>query len=125
MAISIVGGTGFQYGIELAETGINCESFECEYLPYVNAKLEGITGEPIVRAQSGKLSRNVSINGEVKGSTGIMAFAVATALTVANDVSTFGDGSGSLLFDSMTETQNRSGWRSIAARISSDPLCVV
>ena len=123
MATSLVGGTGFQYGIESAETGINCASFSVRYFPFVNVKLNGITGEPFLRAQSANMSREVSIDGEVSGATGIMAFDVATALTVANDVNVFGTVAGSLLFDEATETQNRDGWRSVSVRISADPLC--
>lgn len=125
MAVSIVGLSGLGWGIESAETGINCESFECRYFPFVNSKLNGITGEPVARAQSAKLSREVTISGEVTGATGIMAFATGAACTVANDVSTFGDGTGTFLFDEATETQSRDGWRAVNVRISSDPTLVI
>lgn len=125
MAVTIVGLSGLKYGVETAETGINCETFECRYFPYVNAKLDGITGEPVARAQSAKLSREITISGEVTGSSGVMAFATGAACAVANDVSTWGDGTGTILFDEATESQNRTGWRSASVQVSSDPTLVV
>lgn len=122
-AVTIVGGSGYQWGLEAAETGINVESFEVRYYPAVNEKLQGITAEPIIRAQSAKFSRDITFSGEVNAGTGIMAFALATALTFANDVATFGDGTGTVLLDEMTETQSR-GWRAVSGRASSDPLTV-
>lgn len=124
MAISLVGGTGFQHGIEAAETGVNIESFAVRYFPEINKRLAGITGETFLRAQSSKFSREVTYSGEVSGSTGLMASTVATALTFANDDDTFGDGSGTVLLDEVSETQSRDGWRKIDGRASSDPLCV-
>lgn len=125
MAVTVVGLSGLQYGVETAETGINCESFECRYFPYVNSKLEGITGEPVARAQSAKLSREITIQGEVTGNTGVMAFATGVACVPSNDKATFGDGTGTLLFDEATEGQVRNGWRNVNIRVSSDPTLIL
>lgn len=122
MALTYNGTSGPTRGIETAETGIVCASFSCRYFPYVNDYLEGITGEPVTRAVSSKLSREVSVSGEVAGSTGIMAITVATAATVANDVSTFGDGTGAFYFQEATESQERGGWRSVDVQLLSHPL---
>jgi len=125
MAVTIVGLNGLAYGVETAETGINCESSEVRYFPYVNAKLEGITGEVIARCQSAKMSRDITIQGEVTGATGVMAFATGAACTTANDKAAFGDGTGTLLFDEATENQSRGGWRGVNIRVSSDPTLVL
>lgn len=125
MALSILGGSGYQRGVEATETGGNCESFECRYFPEVNENLQGIGGETFLTAKSQKFSREVSLNAEVNNTTGIMAFTTTTACTVANDVATFGDGTGTLLLDEATETQNRSAWRSVAIRLSSFPLRIL
>jgi hypothetical protein len=120
-AILIVGSWDAQRGVEMDETGISVSSFTCRYFPFVNEKLMSNVGEPRARAVSDKLSREVKIKGEVTGATGIMAFAVANACAVANDVADFGDGSGDLLFDEATVSQERAGWREVDMSLSSDP----
>lgn len=123
-AVTVIGGSGYQYALELSETGINMESFEVRYYPAVNEKLAGPTGEPVVRAVSAQFSRDITYSGEVKGATGVMAFTLAVALTFANDIATFGTTPGSILLDEVTETQVRTGYRAVAGRASSDPLCI-
>jgi hypothetical protein len=125
MSLSILGGSGYQRGVEATETGINCESFECRYFPEVNEGLQGIGGETFIKAKSVKFSRDITLNGEVNGSTGVMAYSLTTACTVANDVATYGDGTGTILLDEATETQNRTAWRSISAKLSSNPNLIV
>lgn len=120
-AIIIVGNFVGQYGVETDETGISIETFEVRYFPFVNERLMSNVGEPRARALSDKFSRDVTLSGEVTDSTGVMAFTLATACAVANDVDTFGDGSGDLLLDEVTETQGRAQWRKINMKLSSDP----
>ena len=117
MSLSILGGSGYQRGVAMQETGINCESIEARYFPEVNVKLEGIGGETFVKAVSAKMSRDVTVQGEVNAATGIMAYTTTTACTVANAVNSFGDGTGTLLFDEATVTQNRTAWESANAKI--------
>ena len=122
MALSYNGLSGPVRGIENEETGINCESFTVRYFPEVKEYLPGITGESAQRAVSSKLSRDISIAGEVKGATGIMAITVATAATVANDVGDFGDGTGAIFFSEATDAQGRSAWRTVSMQLESRPL---
>jgi hypothetical protein len=122
-ALTIVGTpAAVQRGIELGETGIVCRRVAVRYFAEVNDRLEGITGEATLRAISAKFSRDITVEGEVAGATGIMAFNLAVALTFANDMATFGDGTGKILLDEATETQERSGWRSVSVRASSNPM---
>lgn len=125
-ALSIIGATGFtsvQRGIESAETGIICRRFIVRYFAEVNDKLAGISGETVVRAISGIASRDVTVEGEVNGATGIMAFTIGQVVTtLANDVSSFGASAGKIILDEATETQDRTGWRSVNVRLSSNPL---
>lgn len=120
-AILIVGEWDAQRGVEMDEEGISVMSFIARYFPFVNERLMSNVGEPRARAVSDKLSREVKIKGEVTGTDGVMAFAVATACDVANDIADFGDGSGDLLFDEATVTQERAGWRTVEISLSSDP----
>lgn len=124
MAITLVGvSSPTQRGNELAETGINLESFTCRYFLEFKEKLKNYQGQAVGFAIPDKLSREVSVKGEVTGTTGIMATAFATAITFANDVGTFGtSNTGGFYLDEITETQTREGWRSIDGKWSSDPL---
>src|SRR5581483_3920978 len=113
-ALQIVGSpTSVQRGIELAESGIVVRRIQVRYFAEVNDRLEGITGEATVRAISQKFSREITCEGEVSGAIGIMAFTLGSACAFANDVATFGDGTGKILLDEATETQERGGWRSV------------
>lgn len=119
-ALTILGFTG-QRGVEFAETGISVERFECRYFPEVNEKIMDNVNETRGRARSQKFSRDVTIEGEVLGATGVMAYTLTTACVPANDVNTFGDGSGTLLLDEATETQARGEWRKGSIKLSSNP----
>lgn len=124
MSLTIIGFTG-QRGVEMPETGISVSSFEVVYTPEVNERIMDNVGETRGRAISNKFSREVTIDGEVLGATGVMAYALATACVPANDVTTFGDGTGTLLLDSATETQSRADWRKVSIKLSSNPGLVL
>jgi hypothetical protein len=119
--LAILGGSGYQRGVELEEIGINCESVEVRYFPEVNEGLQGIGGEIFLKAKSAQFSRDVTVAGEVGGATGVMAFGLIGVCSIANDVATFGDDTGSLLLDEATETQNRTAWRHVSLKLSSNP----
>lgn len=124
-ALSIVGTPNtVRRGVETAESGIICRRFVVRYFPEVNDRLEGITGEAIVRAISAKFSRDITCEGEVVSSAGLMAFTLATAISFANDVNTFdtANTAGLIFLDEATETQERGGWRSVSIRASANPL---
>lgn len=123
-AIIVVGGlpwTAAQRGVELDEAGINISNFGVRYYLAVNEKLPSNIGEPRARAQSDKFSRDITLRGETLGSTGVMDFTMASACTLANDITTFTPVAGVVLLDEVTETQERAGWRSLDMRLSSDP----
>lgn len=124
MALTILGFNG-QRGVEVAEVGISVESFECRYAPQVNEVIYDNVNEVRGRAISDKFMREVTISGEVTGATGLMSAALAVAVIPANDVATFGDGSGTLLLDEVTETQSRGDWRKISMKLSSHPGLVL
>jgi hypothetical protein len=110
-----------QRGVEFNEIGIAVKRFEVRYFPEVNDKLLNNAGETIARALSDKFSREIRVEGETTGATGVMSFAIAATCTLANDISDFGDGSGRVLLDDATVTQERAGWRSVSLKLSSHP----
>lgn len=120
-AVSIVGGSGYQYGVGSAETGINCESYEVEYMPEVNEELQGIGGETFILARSTKFTREATIDGEVNAATGLMALTLLVAAVPANASSTYGDGTGGFYLQSATVTQNRKGWEKVSIKLRSRP----
>src|SRR5947207_8488950 len=112
------GGTPWslaQRGVELNETAlnINVRRFVVRYFPEVNEKLPDNFGETIARGISDKFSRDITFEGETLGAA---ILALAVAISFANDVDDFGDGSGLILFDEGTVTQERGGWRSLNGR---------
>ena len=91
----------------------------------MDADLQGIGGETFLTARSSVPSREITLNAEVSGGSGIMAFGFTSACSVANDVATFGSPTGTILLDEVTESQGRSAWRAVAEKLSSKPLRVV
>lgn len=125
MGLTLVGLTTAQRGNEVAEVGINLESFSCEYAPQFKDKLNNFQGQAIGFAITDKPTRTISIKGEVLTgvATGWMAAAFATAIAPANDVAAFGvANTGGFYPDSMTESQSRDGWRTVEIKATSDPL---
>lgn len=135
MAITIV-GTGLsgnaQWGVASEETGVNVESIEVRAFREVNEKLPGIKNQTRGRALANAFSRDVTLNGEVIGATGLMALTAANEMLFdptayfANSLNAFGTQDtidvATLVFDEGTVTQNRSGWRSVSMKFSADPV---
>lgn len=116
-----------QRGNELAEPGINLDTFSCRYFFQFKDYLNNFQGQIKGHATPDKFSREVTITGEAAGSTGIMATILTVAQTFANDVSTFvavssGSNAGGFYGDEITESQGRDGFRRIDAKWTSHPL---
>lgn len=122
MALTIIGAlSDLQRGVELPEAGIGCRSFECRTFPAVQEDHTDNLGEVDGRVVSTIPSTEVTIEGEVTGTTGVMAFTFLTDCTVANDVDSFGGGTGLMLLQEATETQTAGGWRTVRLRLAAHP----
>jgi hypothetical protein len=126
VANTLVSLSGFQRGIESAETGVNVESVSCRYYYQYKDKVNDNVGQIRGFAIPDKFSREVRMSGEVTGSTGIMATNGNTAITFGNDVNTIvavasGSNAGGFYLDEFTETQTRDGFRSFEGTWTSDP----
>lgn len=124
-AVTVLGSGNAQYGVEVPEVGISVRSFVVRYFPEIDVRIMDNVGETRGRVKSQKVSREVTIEGETTGSTGIMAFAFTTACVPANDVADFGDGTGTLLMDEAVVSQTRAEWRSVSIKLSSNPGLVL
>lgn len=123
MALTYIGSlSGLQRGTELAETGIGVVSFTVKYSPEVNEKHQNNLGETDGRVVSTLSSREVTIEGEVTGATGVMAYTFVAAVTPANDVADFGSPAGGLYMHEATVSQSRADWRKVSIRLESNPL---
>lgn len=117
MGTTLVGLSGFQYGVELDETGINIQRYSAsskpEFKDYVHNKggnKRGFAG--------GDIETDITINGQVSGSTGIMAATAFTALTIANDVDQFGQTEGGIYVDEFSQEQSFNGFRQVSVKAS-------
>lgn len=124
-AIIVAGGPPWsdaQRGVETDEVGVNIANFSVRYYLAVNEKLPSNVGEPRARALSDDFSRDITLRGEVLvGGGGVLDFTIGTDCSLANDSDTFGTGTGAILLDEATESQERAGWRTLDMRLSSDP----
>ena len=130
MGNTLVGLSGFQRGIEAAETGVNIDNFSVRYFPQYKDKVNNYAGQAIGFAIPDKFTREATLSGEVSsiGSlTGVMAAVLNAAYTFANDVGTWvavtsGSNAGGFYFDEFTEAQTRDGFRTFNAKATADPL---
>jgi hypothetical protein len=124
-AVTVLGSGNAQYGVEVPEVGISVKNFTVRYYPEIDVPILDNVGEIRGRVKSNKVSREVTIEGEVTGATGVMAFGFLTACIPANDVSDFGDNTGTLLLQEVTITQSRAEWRMYSAKLMSSPGLVI
>lgn len=122
MALTLLNASGFQAAIEVDETGVNLASYSCRYYPQFRRELLNYLGQTRGWALPTIPSGEVSMQGEVSGGTGVMAYTFLTACTIANDTALFGRSAGIFLLLEATETQDREGWRSISQSLRADPL---
>ena len=115
MAVTLINASGYQWGVESAETGVNVESFSCAYRPEIDEPLQNISGEQIGSA-IGETETEISVEGEINNSTGLMAAAFTTTTTIANDDDQFGASTGGIYLKEATVSQSRTGWRRVSLR---------
>lgn len=125
MALTLTNLTGYQSGIEVAEVGMNLESFSITYKPEFKRKLPNHLGQTTGFVQPSVPSAELTMTGEVNSALGQMAATFYVALTITNDVGLFGRTAGTFWLDEATEEQSRDGWRRITIKASSDPLITV
>lgn len=103
-------GTTFQRGIAAAEVGINCSKFSLEIEPEINDWLPGIDGQATGKAVGDPMGK-LSIEGEVKGATGVMAAVFVTPFEPENIVDYHGRTAGGFYLNKATIDQERDGWK--------------
>lgn len=125
MSLRILGSQGASLpsrGVTV-EIGINCRRFIVRYFTEVDVRIQNKVGQTQFRSVDDKFSREVSLDGEItQAGIGIMAFTMGLALTFGNVTTTFGPCAGSFILDEAVTTIDRSGWRMVAVRASSNPL---
>jgi hypothetical protein len=109
-AVILVNLSGYQWGVEADETGINIESFSSTYKPEQKEYLRNKSGTKIGFAVD-DVEAEITAEGEVSGSTGLMAATFATAVTLANDNAEFGLSAGGVYLDEAAISQGRSAFR--------------
>lgn len=89
MALTLQNLTGFSAGVTSDETGCNIRSFKTVVEPEFRNVVPGKTGEGrgFVIAP---MKKNVTIDGEVTGATGVMAATATTAYSASNSSAYFG-----------------------------------
>jgi hypothetical protein len=112
---------GFQPGVEEDETGINIQSFTVRYFPERKVKVPNKQGETLGFAVSELPSTDITLNGHVTGTDGLMDTTFAVAYAFANDTNEFNQTGGTYI-DENTVTQTAEGLRMLDARASSNPL---
>lgn len=120
-SLTIIGTGAPQRGIEVAEVGISVASYRVRYFPQIRESLPDNLGEIRAWAVSTNASREITIEGEVTGNTGVMAYTFLAAVTPANDIATFGSPSGGLYMTEVEEMQVRADWRKVTIQLRSDP----
>lgn len=125
MSVAVLGSGNAQYGVPLPEVGISVKTVTTVYKLEINVPILDNVGEIRGKVKSTKVSRDVTIEGETTGVTGLMAWGFLTPCIPANNISRFGDGTGTLLLDEVTITDQRAEWEMFSAKLSSNPGLVI
>jgi hypothetical protein len=107
--ITYINTTAFKFGVNADETAINIESIEVTTKPEFIDSLIGKDGHSRAEAR-GAAEQEITLKGEVGGSTGIMAATFYAAVTIANSTTYYG-GSGVALLNEAAITEERQGWK--------------
>jgi hypothetical protein len=117
LGVTLVNLTGFQWGINADETGINIRSFKCKIAPEFKEYLKGKSGAK--RGFAVEVPElTISLEGEISGATGVMAAVTTTATTLANSSAYFGAPTTGKYLDSAEVTEGREGWKDLTAEFS-------
>ena len=114
---TLVNLTGFQHGVAQDETGINIESFRARVAPEFKNFVLNKSGEKRGFV-AGAAELSVTIEGEVSGSTGVMAAVLTTATTIANSTAYFGAPTTGKYLDSGEITESRDGVKRVSLEFS-------
>jgi len=119
MAVTLVNLTGFSSGVAADETGINIKSFKSSVEPEFKTFVEAKDGTKRGFAVA-PMKLTVSIDGEITGSTGVMAATAAAAFTPSNSVAYFGAPTTGLYLDKadVTEERDNGQFKSVSAEFS-------
>lgn len=130
MSLTLVNLSGFQAGIEAAESGINVQSFVLRYYSQFKTKVQNYQGQFLGFYIPNIYSRELRVSGHTTGtmgSTGLLATIATTAMTFANDVADFlataTAQAGGFYVDEITETQEPNDCRKVDMTFTSDALC--
>jgi hypothetical protein len=126
--VGLSGATSAVRGNAAAETGINLNGISCRFSPQFKDYLNDFQGIKRGFAIPDKLDREVTFDGEVTLTTGIMAMKFITAYVFANSTMTGlfeatngGGNSGGFYLDEITPGSTRDGWLSVSGRASASP----
>lgn len=120
-SITVLGTGAPQIGLEAPEVGISASEYRARYFPQIRAPLLDNVGEIRNWLVSTVASREITIVGEVLGSTGVMAYTFLASVTPANDSATFGSPTGGLYMTEAEEYQVRAQPRGARVQLRSDP----
>lgn len=123
-AVTLVNLSGWQWGVEADETSVNIESYSVTYKPEQKEFGRNKSGTKIGFAADDP-EAEITIEGEVTGSTGLLAASFTTAVTVANDHADFGLSAGTIFLDEANPSQSRDGFRRISAKLSKNKNIVL
>ncbi len=119
LGITLVNLTGFVWGVGADETGVNIESFRCRVAPENKTfALDKVGQKRGFAVQPMELT--VTIEGEVTGSTGIMAAVGGAATTIANSTAYFGAPTTGKYLDSAEVSSGREGFQRVTAEFSAN-----
>ena len=114
--VSIVpNASTYVWGVSAAEAGINIESIDLDYKPEFKNFLMSRQNEKIAFAVASP-EVEVSIQGEISGSTGLMAATFIAVTVLGNSIDYFGvaiANAWSIFLDGATVSMKRDGWKSV------------
>lgn len=117
---TLVDLTGYQYGVETAETSFEVKNFTVTVSPSFKQKFTDRVNNPIGFA-IGALQASITMDGELSAaSLGPLAFTFSTACTLGNDKDYNGLTTGDVFLDEITYTQTFNDVKKVSCAMSRD-----
>lgn len=113
MSVTLKASSGYSFGIAADETGVKLARRTCRYEPEFKVPRHGLQDE-VEGMAIAPLKCMETIEGDINGSTGVMAMTATAYATPAGDVTEFGfSTTAAFLLNSAEVTEERGAWKSV------------
>lgn len=119
MSVTLKNSSGYSFGVATDETGIKVATFTRRYAPEFKEPRHGL--QNLIEGWAiGDIQADITIEGEINATTGVMAIVATTAFAPSGDVTEFGFSTGGFYMNSAEVREERGGWKSVTVELQAN-----